>query len=383
MNSRSRVDVWQAGIDVVFALTLVWEFVFEWQWDGGEWGAIVLTLGAVALRRRFPLAMLVVMLAVVLAVWPDNAAALVVAVGAQACLFAVALAHQYRVTAAAAALLALALYFAAGIPETIGESVESIRLGFIAWSVGVAGVGAAVRSQRQYVQALHNRAERIAHSKEIEVRRRVVEERLRIARDLHDSVAHSIAVVNLHAGSAQANLTIDPVAVERALVDIRASARTVLQELQQILSILRSDEPTTDSFPGHRGLQALIASFGAMGLEIDAQIDNRLDDASVAIGVATYRILQEALTNAHRHGAGNALVRVHVVGSDLSIDVVNDVRPGAPRQESLQSQGGFGLIGMRERVTTVGGVLRAELCGNSFEVNVLFRDALVAGDVPS
>jgi signal transduction histidine kinase len=171
----------------------------------------------------------------------------------------------------------------------------------------------------------------------------------------------------VHAGAAERVLADAPPAVRASLTEIRNASRTVLEELQEIVSVLRRtgapDEP--DRAPTTAaGIPALIASFRAVGMEIDATIAGDLALTPTA-NAAAYRVVQEALTNAHRHGTGSAAVRVRPDDANLHIDIENPV-DGTSRSDGS----GFGLVGMRERVTAAGGTLDVRTRPGRFALHV-------------
>jgi signal transduction histidine kinase len=219
-----------------------------------------------------------------------------------------------------------------------------------------AAVGDAVRSRRALVAVLEERARRAEEAAELESRRRVAEERLRIARDVHDLVAHHIAVMNVQAGVAAHLLQSRPRAAAEALGHVGTAGRAVLDDLGTLLGLLReSGDPDTpiEPTPGLADLERLIDSAAAAGLRVDRATEGSPRPLPAAVEVSAYRVVQEALTNAHKHGTGPARLTLAYTPGRLRIEVSNDCsghrRGGA----------GYGLIGMRERVTAVGGELRA------------------------
>jgi signal transduction histidine kinase len=188
--------------------------------------------------------------------------------------------------------------------------------------------------------------------------RDVLEERSRIARELHDVVAHHMSVIAIQAEAAPIKAPADPEVLRAELAEIRATALEALTELRRILGVLREGDraPATAPQPGLGDLDELLATSRAAGLAVTVTTSGRPAPAPSGVGLAAYRILQESLSNALRHAPG-AAVRVHLDHRDgaIHLRVENDppVRPAAvPRP-----RGGHGLTGMRERVGTVGGTL--------------------------
>jgi signal transduction histidine kinase len=225
--------------------------------------------------------------------------------------------------------------------------------------VGVA-VGDAVRSRRALVVASEDRARRREHALEEEARRRLVEERLSIAREVHDLVAHHIAVITMQAGVAAHHLRNRPDEAAEALGHVRSAGRTVVGELGQLLSVLRDvDDPTGPVGPTPRlaDLDRLLDSFTAAGLRVAPEISGAPRSLPPTTELAAYRVVQECLTNAHKHGDGTAVLRMAYAPDRLDICVRNP-GPALPRHSAAPGPG-HGIAGMRERLSAVGGTLTA------------------------
>ncbi len=219
--------------------------------------------------------------------------------------------------------------------------------------------GDATRSRRGYTAAVEERAHRAEWTREHEARRRVVEERLRIARDLHDVLGHQLALINVQAGVADHVLERQPVQARQALGHIRQACRVALTELRDTIGLLREPgEPATPTEPrvGLAGLDDLLATFRRSGLCIEIALDGAVRPLPPAPDLTAYRVLQESLTNVCKH-AGPAQVRLRLTyrPGALSILVVNEPGPAVPGP----GDPGHGIVGMRERVTALGGTLRA------------------------
>ncbi|WP_435610601.1 sensor histidine kinase [Streptomyces sp. C10-9-1] len=319
---------------------------------------MVLAASALVLRRRKPFAVLgaTTALAVLELVAEDPAAP--VAMSAVVALFTVA-AHTDRPTTLRAGLLTMALLTGAAMLCSTLPWYSQENLGVLAWSGLAAAGGDAVRSRRAFVDAIRERAERAERTREEEARRRVAEERLRIARDLHDVVAHHIALVNVQAGVAAHVMDRRPDQAREALAHVRQAGRSALEELRATVGLLRqSDDPEapTEPAPGLGLLTELAGSFGRAGLAVEVARADEGVSLPAAVDLAAYRIIQESLTNVHKHAGAGARAEVSVVsvGDTLEITVLDDGTGAAP-----PDGGGHGLIGMRERVTAFGGVLTA------------------------
>ncbi|MFH8656582.1 sensor histidine kinase [Streptomyces afghaniensis] len=239
---------------------------------------------------------------------------------------------------------------------------EALRvLQISGWVVAVLFCGADVRFYRQYVASIVERAERAERTREEEARRRVAEERLRIARDLHDLLAHSITLIGVQTSVAAHVLSAAPERLDRetvakALDDIAETCRSARGELRTTLEVLREhDDPDARGpLPGLDGLPDLAEAARLAGARVEQTV--RIRQAPPAVGAAAYRIVQEALTNAVRHAGPEPAVRVDLVEREgaLHLSVSDDGTGPAPGGTP-----GFGLVGMRERARTVGGTLDA------------------------
>jgi signal transduction histidine kinase len=220
--------------------------------------------------------------------------------------------------------------------------------------------GDASRSRRAYLAEVEARARRAEHDRDAEAARRVTDERLRIARDLHDVVGHHLALINVQAGVATHVLDAQPAQTREALAHIRQASKTALAELRDTIGLLRQpDEQAAPTEPivGLAGLPQLLASFRRSGLVINEHVDGSAGPIAVAADLTAFRVIQESLTNVCKHaGPTTVAVRLHYKPQALQVIVDN----GAARAGTPPSSGrGHGIIGMRERVTALGGTLSA------------------------
>lgn len=252
------------------------------------------------------------------------------------------------------------------------EALELLKIS--GWVVAVLFCGVDVRFYRQYVASIVERAERAERTREEEARRRVAEERLRIARDLHDLLAHSITVIGVRTAVAAHVLSADPGRLDRetvaeALDDIAETCRSARGELRTTLEVLRAHDPgdARGPLPGLDGLPDLAEAARLAGARVEQTV--RIRHAPPAVGAAAYRIVQEALTNAVRHAGPGPAVRVELDerAGALHLSVRDDGTGPAPGGTP-----GFGLVGMRERARSVGGTLDAgPRAGGGFEVTAV------------
>ncbi|MCW3839324.1 histidine kinase [Micromonospora yasonensis] len=232
----------------------------------------------------------------------------------------------------------------------------------VALGYAVAGLGALAASMAPVLLG-PSQGERIAA---LEARAARLAQRNRLARELHDSVGHALTVATLQAGAARELLDVDPEFTRRALRAIEETSRHAMDDLDHVLGLLRESdgEPVPTAPQRTLGqLDRLVADTRAAGLEVDAQVSGAVGELPAAVSREGYRIVQEGLTNAARHGRGRVTVRVDVPDEALEIELVNGLRGGTgPRG------GGRGLDGMRERVLLLGGRLDAGPDGDRWRV---------------
>ncbi len=304
-----------------------------------------------AWSRRYPVAVLAVSTAAVVSfslLGYVNGAALLLPTAA---LYAMARTGSVRraVGAAAVTLVALMTATAAGNPFGVAGGGFDLIPGLIAAALFA---GLAVNNRRAYIASIQARAEGDA-------RRRVDEERLRIARELHDVVAHTMATINVQAGVAAHVLAEQPDAAATALQAIKVASKEGLRELRAILNVLRQadDGDTTQPAPGLAQIDALVTGTVRAGLATSLRVTGQPRPLPAAVDLAAYRIVQESLTNAIRHaGPATATVSLTYDDAELRIDVADTGR-GSPA--ALSEGTGHGLIGMRERAASVGGAVEA------------------------
>ena len=254
-----------------------------------------------------------------------------------------------------------------------GDRVPLLHLVFVGWSAAAVFLGEALRTRRDYLKQLEERARYLERSREETVGRRVAEDRLQIARDLHDSVAHAMATINVQAGAAAHVFERRPEAAKEALTVIQRASADVLDELAAMLRLLRDDGETAElsPTPGLEQIDALVASTREAHLPVSVTLQGPLDAVPRPIGIAAYRVVQESLTNVLRHaGAATAVVSV-VAGPDraLTVEVTDD---GASSGSSTGT--GLGIRGMRERAESTGGTLEAgPRAGGGFRVCATWR----------
>jgi signal transduction histidine kinase len=250
------------------------------------------------------------------------------------------------VSLAAAAVLGAAIYLNDDQMSSASWAMNA------AWVFAAIFLGDSVRSRREITaQEERNREE--------ESLRRVSEERLQIARELHDVVGHNISLINVQAGAGAHVLYKDPQQAKETFDNIRNASHETLQELRSLVGVLRDPVSGESKAPtvGLDELEALVRSFAETGQDVDLRVTGARRHVSGIVDLSAYRILQEALTNAVKHARGaRVLVTVHYGADEVSLSVTNGRGDGEP----VETPGdGHGLMGMRERVIAIGGRLDA------------------------
>jgi signal transduction histidine kinase len=239
----------------------------------------------------------------------------------------------------------------------------------IAWLAGFA-----LRERVDQAEAAEERATHAEREREENARRAVFEERVRIARELHDVVAHHVSMMGVQAGAARVVIDRDRAQAKEALSAIELSSRQAVAELHRLLGFLRQagDNDDLAARPGLSQLPQLAASMSDSDLAVEVSIEGETRSLPPTVDVSAYRIVQEALTNTLKHSAASrADVHLRYWPDELELEIVDDGRPDGA---SSSVSGGLGLIGMRERAALHGGQLSAgPAAGGGFAVRVRLR----------
>jgi signal transduction histidine kinase len=218
-------------------------------------------------------------------------------------------------------------------------------------------LGDNMRTRREYVRAVEDRATQLEREQQGNARRAALEEQARIAREVHDVVAHNLSVIIVQATAADAVFASDPMDAQQAVRTIGETARQALDELRRVLGVVRIGEERSPAFPPQPTLArlgTLLDQVRAAGLDAQLEIDGETRALPPALELSAYRIVQEALTNTIRHaGASQAVVTVRFGSDAIDVEVVDD------GVASGNGTGGQGLIGMRERAAAFGGYVEA------------------------
>jgi signal transduction histidine kinase len=335
----------------------------------GHVALAVATCAPLAVRSRWPLPVLAAVAAGTLlsiAIYDPN---ITIAVPAMFALYTVALTSDRRTTRiVAAAIVPVNLGMIAVFSPYGVFAVETLK------NFGLAllplAIGSAKRDHRAYIAAIEERADRAERTREEEALRRVGEERLRIARELHDVVAHAMVAINVQAGVATHLMDRRPESARSALQQIKRVSGEALADLRATLGVLRQDDDTpapTRPAQGLEALEELADGMRAAGVEVTLEVSGDGCAVPSAIESALFRTIQEALTNVLRHSTSRAAtVRVGVRDGSARVEVLDDgpsqrvpvAAGGIPASEHVEGSGN-GLRGMRERIAAVGGVVEA------------------------
>jgi signal transduction histidine kinase len=260
------------------------------------------------------------------------------------------------------ALIGLVLAVAAGAIHDISDpalrTAADVDAASFWWLVTLVAwiIGRYVRRRRQ-ARVLEELAARLEREREEQARAAAARERARVARELHDVVSHGVSLIALQAGAAQETLDEQPERARERLAAIEGTAREAASELRRLLGVLRRDEhaPERAPQPGLAELEHMVEQLHTAGVDVTLEIDGRRERLAPGIELSAYRIVQEALTNAVKHGRPNRVcVMVRYRPDELELEVSDN-----GRDKTRTDGGGYGLIGMRERVALYGGRLEA------------------------
>ncbi len=352
------------------------------EFDTG-WPEVVAGIGAfvlVLLRRRWPFQLLAVAVAwsaVQVFVWsrPSSILFAVIVLLATACV------RLERVQAIAlGSVVGLFLYGTAlSNNDELGLGDGRAVIAFV-WCAAAIGFADAVRSWRRYRESAEAQLRSAVLAAEARTHQQVTEERLAIARELHDLLAHNLSVMNVQTGAALHLLHSDPDQAEHSLITARDAGRSVLDELRELLAVLRNDgdeDAPRAALPTIGDVPALVDTMRSAGVSITWTVSGEPYELTPAVSLAAYRIVQEALTNAAKHGDGTAAISAEWTSDGLEIEVTNAI--AAPDRNGV-GDGGHGVIGMRERAEANGGTFEAGPAMGGYSVRAVLPVVARAGD---
>jgi signal transduction histidine kinase len=324
---------------------------------------------AMAWRSTAPLAALAAVGAVALAFAladtpPENLASTTILVAVLSFAIGAHLPRRRAQAGLAGVAVLVVVVTALGPDQTVGDVIFPIVLFGGCWALGRFGRGRA-----RLTAELRARTAQLERERTERERDAVARERVRIARELHDVVAHSVSVMVVQAGAARSVLDRDPDASVRALGAVEATGREALTEMRRLLGILRPEGEDVEHSPQPSldRLGALIARSRDAGLDVELRVEGRAGPLAPGVDLTAFRLVQESLTNALKHGGrGRARVVLRWSADVLEVEVANRIAAG-PAAHGLAG-GGQGLVGMRERVALCGGELRAGPIGRGFVV---------------
>jgi signal transduction histidine kinase len=244
-----------------------------------------------------------------------------------------------------------------------GSTGPATWLLYTALLFGAWFLGDVTRQWRDAATAHARRATELERARDELARLAVTAERVRIARELHDVVAHSMSVIAMHAGSGRLAADKDPAAARRALEVVERSSRDALAELRRLVTMLRDTddvEPALNPAPGLQDVHQLVAEVAAAGVTVEVHTEGELASVPDGVSLAAFRIVQEALTNVVRHASpARAHVSVRVGDGEVALEITDDGTTWPAAGETVPAFAGHGTIGMRERAALYGGELTA------------------------
>jgi signal transduction histidine kinase len=336
------------------------------------YGLLIVGAAALLVRRTHPVAALagtvIPAFAYDLLNFPGGLCTIAVGVA----LYAVADAGHVR-TGIGAIVAVVGGFLGIGVVLGRGHVIDLVTaLWFAGWLVASLILGETTRSRRAYLEEVEQRAIDAERTREDEARRRAGEERIRIARELHDILAHRISMISVQSGVGAHLMDRDPDQARRALVAVNQASKEALQELRATLGLLRQvdgPEPRSPA-PGLAQIEGVVASATAAGVEVRLDITGQPRDLPTGVDLAAYRIVQESVTNVIRHArAATARIAIAYRRAEVVIEVEDDGRGMDGLDHPAVGSGGNGLLGMRERAIALGGELDAgPLAGGGFRV---------------
>ncbi|MDL4821883.1 sensor histidine kinase [Actinomadura opuntiae] len=348
--------------------------------DAADGLIVVVVTMALTWRRRHPLPVLLLIVAgeLTLTVWgyppsvPDVMAFLIA-------IYSLA-AHRGLAQSALGGVAGFASFLVSLVMMPV-ETSPVVLVSDCALVAGVWVLGRNLRLRRAYFAELEDRAARLERARGTDARAARIEERSRIARELHDVVAHHVSVMTVQAGAARRIIDRDPGSAREAMSTIEEVGRTALSEMRRIVGVLRTERDADQAGrelapqPGLGDLGELLDHVRETGLSVQLWIEGEARTPSPGVDVAAFRLIQEALTNTLKHAGAQARawVRLYYTEADLTVEIEDDGRGTATIVADGTDNPGHGLVGMYERVALYGGELRiGPRVGGGFGVRARF-----------
>ncbi|MFG2333521.1 sensor histidine kinase [Streptomyces sp. NPDC048604] len=350
------------------------------------WALTAVGCGALYFRRRAPVTVAVVTLAVCAVYYPLSAYDGPLMIAFAIALYTTAAEGRFAAAVALAAVTLLAVGLGEIRQQPGHRQIDDTSMAMLAgWLISLVAVGRAQRTRTAYLHEVEQRALAAEREQEARARQSATEERLRIAREVHDVLGHSISLINVQSGAVLHRMGKKPdpeialAAAEEALQAVKATSKDALRELRATLGVLRQADEAAPTAPasGLGLLGELVARAGAAGIDVRTEVAGTPVPLPPPLDLAAYRIVQESLTNVARHsGARTALVTVGWAPGELRLRIEDD-GGGAPEDEPL----GSGIRGMAERARAFGGELTAANTDGGFRVDARLPLTVSEGDL--
>lgn len=377
-----RVHAALVAVDIAVAMLLaaigitelrsVGDDIFYRSADGLGMALVLVQTLPLAVRRLAPLVATAVVVAgsttMLAAGYPQTNALLAVPLA----LYSVAAHHSRRTTALT--VVGVLAVLVPVLATTQSNSFSFMLVAVVVFAVG-AFAGDGVRSRRLYAEAVELKALQERQEQELATRETAMAERARIARELHDAIGHTVNVIVIQAGAGRLAAPADAERCVEAFSAIEEIGRATLGDIDRLLGVLRDDEePAVQRRPraGVRELAGLVDRLRGAGLDVQFELTGDRQGLPAPVDAATYRIVQESLTNALKHAPGAPVTASVAIGpAAVRIDVVDGGGRGSPGVAPAATSGGRGLVGMRERVSLLGGEIQAGPTEHGFSVRAV------------
>ena len=350
------------------------------------WALIAVGCGALCFRRRTPVTVAVVTLAACAVYYPLSTYDGPLMIAFAIALYTTAAEGRFVAAVALAAVTLLAVGLGEIRQQPGHRQIDDTSLAMLAgWLISLVAIGRAVRTRTAYLHEVEQRALAAEREQEARARQSATEERLRIAREVHDVLGHSISLINVQSGAVLHRLSKKPdpevalAAAEEALQAVKATSKDALRELRATLGVLRQADEAAPTAPasGLGLLDELVRRAGAAGLDVRTRVEGTPVPLPPPLDLAAYRIVQESLTNVTRHsGARSALVTIDWGARDVRLRIDDD---GEGALEDRPS--GSGIRGMAERARAFGGELTAANTADGFRVDARLPLTVSEGDL--